>query len=89
MKNQNIQTLRHLQHIGFIYKIKNASLIRKLYNIVENTSYNKFLMYIIFKKKVVDVLQRFAIYDIKKTLFKNLIWSVKKDLSQYILKSKL
>lgn len=45
---------------------------------VENAQNNKFVIYVTFEKKCVNVLYRSIILSIKRSLFKNLIWSIKK-----------
>lgn len=54
MKSSNMFTVQLLQYVRFIYKVKNATLIKKLSNIVKNAQNKKFVMHFIFKKKGVQ-----------------------------------
>lgn len=56
MKSWNAQIVRLLQYVRFVYKTKNASFVRRLSNIVKNVQNIKFVIYIIFEKKDVNIL---------------------------------
>lgn len=45
---------------------------------VENAQNNKFVIYVTFEKKGINILLKSTILGIKRSLFKNLIWSIKK-----------
>ena len=78
MKSQNAPTVRLSQRVGFVYEAENASLVRRLNNIVENAQNNEFVMHVTFEKKSVNVLQKSTVLGVKRSLFKNPVWSVKK-----------
>lgn len=73
MRNKNTLIIRLLLFIRFIYKAKNIIFIKKLNNTMKNIQNKKFVMYITFEKKGVNILQKFIIHNIKKSFFKNLI----------------
>lgn len=78
MKNLNILIIKYLQSIVFIYKIKNTIFLKKYRNIIRKLLNNTFIIYIIFKKKDINILQKHIIFNIKVLIYKSLFLSVKK-----------
>lgn len=71
VKSLNALIVKHLQSVVFIYKVKNMIFIRKLKNIMKNTLNNTFVIYVVFEKKDVNILQKYIVFNIKRLVYKN------------------
>ena len=76
MKSLNALIIKYFQLILFVYRVKNAILVKKLKNKVRNALNNAFMMHIVFAKRNVNILQKHTILNIKRLIF---IWSIKKS----------
>ena len=78
MKSQNAQIAKLLQRVAFMYGVENAILVKKQGNIVGNAQNNRFGMYVTFEKRCVIAIQRHTLLDVKRSVFKNPVWTRKK-----------
>ena len=72
-----------------MYKIKNMTFVKNQSNIVESEQNNDFLMYVFFKKKTVNVLQKYIIFSYKELSLQKSYKKYKKNLPKCTSKSKL
>lgn len=53
---------------------------------VKNIPNNKFVRLVFFEKKTVNTQQKYTVLNVKRSVYKNLVWSVKKILLNVYLK---
>lgn len=68
----------------FVYIVKNATLVKKPKTAVENTQNNAFVIFVFFKGNIMSMWQRTTLLDIKKSVYKSFILSIKKYLQSLI-----
>lgn len=77
MKSQNTQIAKFLQYVAFVYRVENAIFVKKQNSIVRNAQNNGFVMHISFEMGGVNIYQKRIILNVKRSVSKNLIWSIK------------
>lgn len=68
----------------FVYIVKNATLVKKPKTAVENTQNNAFVIFVFFEGNIMSMWQRTTLLDIKKSVYKSFILSIKKYLQSLI-----
>ncbi len=62
----------------FVYVVGNATPVKKPKIEAENAQNNTFVMHLFIEKNIVSVWQRSIVLDVRKSVFRSLVLSVKK-----------